>query len=122
MILFSYSYHQLFDCSIDRTRLRLGFSCLREKKLENKIINSCASSICENGLDFESVEHFFLYCLRYAAQRNVLLTSVANIPGETWSSRCGKKKLSFLLYSVISANYDVNCAFFSQSTKVFSQY
>ena len=33
------------------------------------------------------MKHFFLFCPRYAAQRNrLLLTSAANILGETWSS------------------------------------
>ena len=63
-------------------------------------------------------EHFFLFCSSYAAQRCVLLTSAANIFGETWSSR-GLSETAmlgncFLLYSVQSVNYDVNCAFFRE--------
>ena len=87
--LFPHSYNKLFDfslsrrASIDHTRLRLGFSCLREYLFK---INRCASPFCECGLDFESVKHFFLFCPRYAAQRNVLFTSAATILGETWSS------------------------------------
>ena len=97
--------------SIYHTRLRLGFSCLREYLFK---INRCASPFCECGLDTESVKHFFLFCPRYAAQRNLLLTSAANILGETWSSSSDAKKLNFLLYGVKSANYDINCALFRE--------
>ena len=54
--LFPYSYNKLFDfafsrcASIDHTRLRLGFSCLREYLFK---INRCASPFCECGLDSE---------------------------------------------------------------------
>ena len=59
------------------------------------------------------MKHFSLYCPRYAAQCDVL-TSAANILGETWSSSSDAKKLNFLLYGVESVNYDVNCAFFRE--------
>ena len=94
----SHCYNKLFDfsfsrcASIDHTRLRLGFSCLRKYLFK---INRCASPFCECGLDTESVKHFFLFCPRYAAQRNLLLTSAANILGETWSSSSDAKKLNF---------------------------
>ena len=126
--LFPHTYNKLFDCSftrhisIDHTRLRLGFSCLREYLFK---INSCVSPICECSFDSESMKHFFLYCPRYAAQRDVLTS--ANILSETWSSSSDAKKLNFLLYGVESVNYDVNCAFFREvqsfviSTNRFSE-
>ena len=52
--LFDFSFSK--RASIDHTRLRLGFSCLREYLLK---INRCASPICECGLESESVKHFF---------------------------------------------------------------
>ena len=115
--LFSHSYNKLFDfslsrrASIDHTRLRLGFSCLREYLFK---INRCASPFCECGLESESVKHFFLFCPRYAAQRNVLFTSAATILGETWSSSSDARKINFLLYGVKSVNYDVNCVLFRE--------
>ena len=114
--LFPHTYNRLFDCSftrhasIDHTRLRLGFSCLREYLFK---INSCVSPICECSFDSESMKHFSLCCPRYAAQRDVL-TSAANILGKTWSSSSDPKKLNFLLYGVESVNCDVNCAFFRE--------
>ena len=61
------------------------------------------------------MKHFFLYFPRYAAQREVLLTSTANILAETWSSGGDARKLiNFLLYGDESVNYDVSCAFFRE--------
>ena len=77
-------------------------------------INRCASPFCECGLDSESVKHFFLFCPRYAAQRNVLFTSAATILGETWSSSSDARKINFLLYGVKSVSYDVNCVLFCE--------
>ena len=67
-------------------------------------INRCASPFCEYDLDSESVKQFFLFCPRYAAQRNVLFTSTATILGETWSSSSDARKINFLLYGVKSVN------------------
>ena len=89
------------------TRLRLGFSSLIEYLYK---INRCASPFCECGLDSESVKHFFLFCPRYASQRNLHLTSSARILGETWSSSSDARKINFLLFGVKSVNYDINCA------------
>ena len=115
--LFPHTYNRLVDysftrhASIDHTRLRLGFSCLREYLFK---INSCVSPICECSFDSESVKHFILYCLRYAAQRDVLITSGANVLDETWSSSSKARNVNFLLYGVESVNYDVNCALFHE--------
>ena len=117
LTLFPYCYNELFDFSFPRrasiyhTRQRLGFSCLREYLFK---IYRCASPFCECGIDIESVKHFFLFCPRYAAQRNLLFTSAANILGETWSSSSDAKKLNFLFYGVKSVNYDINCALFRE--------
>ena len=58
-------------------------------------------------------ETFSLYCPRYAAQCNVLLTSDANILGDTWSSSSDARKLIFLFYGVESVNYYINCEVYS---------
>ena len=88
-ILFPHCFNKSFDYSFSRrasiyhTRFSLGFSCLREYLFR---INRCASPFCECGIDIESVKHSFLFCPSYAAQRNLLLTSAANILGDTCSS------------------------------------
>ena len=61
--------------SVDHNNLWLGFSSPRENVFK---INSFASPICDCGVDSESVKHCSLYCPKYAAQRNVLLTSAAS--------------------------------------------
>ena len=107
--LFDHSYNKLFDFSfsrratIYRTSLRLGFSCLRGYLFK---INRCASPFCECCLDSESVKQFLLFCPRYAAQRNLLLTSAASILDETWSSSSDARKIIFL-YGVKSVNYNI---------------
>ena len=60
---------------------------------------------------------FFLFCPRYAAQRNVLFTSAAAILSETWSSSSDARKINFLLYGVKSVNYDINCALFREAQR-----
>ena len=72
------------------------------------------SLICECSFDSESLKHFFLYCPRYAAQLNVLLTSAAKILSETWSSSRVARKRNFLLYGVESVNNEINCALFHE--------
>ena len=72
------------------------------------------SPIYECSFHSGSVKHFFLYCSRYAAQRNVHLASAAKILGETWSSSSAARKLNVLLYVVGSVNYDVNRVFFTK--------
>ena len=59
-----------------------------------------------------TIGYMILHCLRYAAQRHVLLTSATNILGETCSSSSDARKLNFLLYGVWSVNCNVNRAFF----------
>ena len=95
---------------LKRKLQRLPFS-LREYLFK---INHCASPICECGLETESVKHMFLFCPRYAAQRNVLLTSAASILGDTWSSSSDSRKIIFLLYGVKAVNYNINCALFRE--------
>ena len=121
--LFPHSYNKLFDFSFSRrtsiyhTRLRLGFSSLREYLYK---ISRCAWPFCECGLDYESVIHFFLFCPRYAAQRNLILASAARILGETWSSTSDARKINFLLFgSVKSVNYDINCTLFREVQTFF---
>ena len=47
-------------------------------------------------------------------KERLLLTSAADILGETWSSSSDAKKLNFLLYGVKCAKYDINCALFRE--------
>ena len=55
-----------------------------------------------------------LFCPRYAAQRNLLLTAAARILGETWSSSSDARKIIIFLFGVKSVNYDINSALFRE--------
>ena len=96
--------------TIDHTRLRLGFPCLREYQFK---LDRCTSPICHCGLDSESTKHFFLFCaqgmpLNVMSFLPLLLIFSVN-------SRAGMLRNSFfLLHGVQSVNYDVNCAFFRE--------
>ena len=53
-------------------RLRLGSHALNEYLFK---INCYSSPICHCGIENETVEHYFLYCPRFAAQRASLFAS-----------------------------------------------
>ena len=61
-----------------------------------------------------SQSNTFLFCPRYAAQRNLLLTSASRIFGETWPSSSDARKINFFLFGVKSVNYDINCTLFRE--------
>ena len=71
------------------------------------------SPIFECSFDSESTKHFFLYCPRYAAERDVLLTSAANILSKHGHQVAMRVNLIFHC-TVSSLNYDLNCAFFHE--------
>ena len=60
------------------------------------------------------MKHFFLFCPRYAAQHNLLLTSAARILGKMWSSSSDARKINFFLFGVKCVNYDINCTLFRE--------
>ena len=49
-------------------------------------INFCSSPICHCGIENETVEHYFLYCPRFAAQRASLFASAGRMCGRYWSN------------------------------------
>ena len=80
--LFPHCYNKLFDFSFSRhasiyhTRLRLGFSCLREYLFK---INRCASPFCECGLDIGSISAA-LSCPIYVPPRKETAGRVSSKP------------------------------------------
>ena len=67
--------------SVLHTRLRLGYCALNHYLYS---INCCNSPLCVCGLENESVKHYLLSCPCFAAQRNKLLTSAAQVCGQSW--------------------------------------
>ena len=82
---------------------------------ENHQYEPCLDPTLNKSI-FLSIVHFFLFCPRYAAQRNVLFASAATILGETWSSSSDARKIHILLYGVKSVNYDITVLYFVKSS------
>ena len=64
--------------SILHACLRLGSHSLNEYLFN---INCCSSPICHCGIENETVEHYFLYCPRFAAQCVSLFASAERMCG-----------------------------------------
>ena len=115
-----HTHSELHDCyfsrrlSFDHNHLWLGFSSLGEHLFK---LNSCASPFLR--VRSESVKHFFLYCPRYAAQRNVLLTSAAN--NVRHGHRGGDtRKLNFFIVRCWVCKLRCQLCFFSANYKFYN--
>ena len=60
------------------TRLRIGFSHLKEHKLKHNFQDSI-DPLCSCGNDIESTVHFFLLCPNFTTQRQTLLNKLKSI-------------------------------------------
>ena len=61
-----------------QTRLRIGFSHLKEHKFKHNIQDS-VDPLCSCGNDIESTVQFFLHCPNFTTQRQTLLNKLKNI-------------------------------------------
>jgi hypothetical protein len=95
--------------SVLHTRLRLGFCALNDYLY---IINCCNSPLCICCHQNETVKHYLLLCPRFAAQRNELLTSAAQVCGKAWLTSNDNGKLEFLLNGSVQLSFDENCLLF----------
>ena len=124
-----YEYNKILSISLTRyasilhTRLRLGACALNSYLFQ---INRCTSRdcLCQQGV-VETVEHFLLICPRYAAQRQSLLASAAQlIP--VWPTLSSKVKFNILLVGSKNLTFEQNKTLFFAvqnyiiSTKRFS--
>ena len=62
------------------TRLRLGFSHLREHKLSHNFQDTL-NPICSCGENIETTTHYLLHCSNYLNERIAFLTNVQNVEG-----------------------------------------
>ena len=60
------------------TRLRNGFSHLKEHKFKHNFQDSI-DPLCSCGNDIESTVHFFLHCPNFTTQRQTLLNKLKSI-------------------------------------------
>jgi hypothetical protein len=92
------------------TRLRLGNSALNYNLYR---MNCVLSPMCGCGISDETVEHFFLHCHRYAAPRNILLTSAAWLIGNTLLNASNRTKLNWMLNGIPSNSFRINSHLFT---------
>ena len=59
-------------------RLRVGLSHLRKHKFDHGFLDTL-NPICSCGQDIESLNHFFLHCPHYLAERQTLLHNIERI-------------------------------------------
>ena len=106
-----------FNVSLDRwasilhARLRLGSHALNEYLFK---INCYSSPICHCGIENETVEHYFLYCPRFAAQRASLFASAERMCGRYWSESNDQMKLLYILNGFDNLSYSSNFDFFHE--------
>ena len=55
---------------------------------------------------------FFLYCPSFAAQRETLFTSAAQLLGNRWHCASDKKKIDWLLNGISTADFQINVRLF----------
>ena len=84
------------------TRLRLSFSHLREHKFKYNFQDTL-NPLCSCSLTVESTEHFFLCCLNFNQQRQILLNSLNNL-GINIATYHNKDLVNLLLYG--NSNFD----------------
>ena len=79
------SPNSVFNCHLPEglkflTRLRLGFSHLREHKF-NHNFQDTVNPFCSCGYDIETTSHFLLHCPLYSDTRSTFLNNIKNITG-----------------------------------------
>ena len=97
--------------SILHARLRLGSHALNEYLFK---INCYSTPICHCGIENETVEHYFLYCPRFAAQRASLFASAERMCGRYWSESNDQMKLFYILNGFDNLSYSSNFDFFHE--------
>ena len=94
------------------TRLRLGSHGLNEHLFKIKFRSS---PLCHCGTDNETVEHYFLNCPRFAAQRMSLMIAFAErICGLTWLESNDQMKVFYILNGFNDMNLSSNFIFFRE--------
>ena len=110
-------YNPLFDFSLDRyssivhTRLRLNCCALNYYLFR---INCVPYPGCICGFQDETINHYFLYCPRFAALRQILLSSVAQYFNDTWRHMSDSQKVNTLLFGSSQLSFQENIVIFCQ--------
>ena len=106
----SLPHNTQFDFSLDRyssilhTRLRLNCCALNYYLFR---INCVPYPGCICGFQDETINHYFLYCLRFAAPRQILLSSVAQYL-TTLGVTCLTQRVNLLLFGSSQSSFQEN--------------
>ena len=88
------------------TRLRIGFSHLKEHKFEQNFQDS-VDPLCGCGNDIESTVHFFLHCPNFETQRQTLLNKLKSINASIMAEN-ENSVVRTLLFGRPDFNYSTN--------------
>ena len=91
------------------TRLRIGSSQLKERKLKYTFLDS-VDPLCSCGNNIESTVHFFLHCANFATQRETRLKKLKSVNASVLVKNEN---------SVVRGAYLEEQSFFIQLTKKF---
>ena len=88
------------------TRLRIGFSHLKEHKFKHNFQDS-VDPLCSCGNDIESSVHFFLHCPNFTTQRQTLLNKLKSINASIMAEK-ENSLVKTLLFGRLDFNYSTN--------------
>ena len=88
------------------TRLRIGSSLLKERKLKHNFQDS-ADPFCSCGNDIESTVHFFLHCPNFTTERQTLLSKLISINASIMAEN-ESSVVRTLLFGRPDFNYSTN--------------
>ena len=88
------------------TRLRIGFSHLKEHKFKHNFQDS-VDPLCSCGNDIESTVHFFLHCPNFTTQRQTLLNKLKSINASIMAEN-ENSVVRTLLFGRPDFNYSTN--------------
>ena len=88
------------------TRLRIGFSHLKEHKFKHNFQDS-VDPLCSCGNDIESTVHFFLHCPNFTTQRQTLLNKLKSINASIMTEN-ENSVVRTLLFGRPDFNYSTN--------------
>ena len=105
------SPNSVFNCHLPKglkflTRLRLGFSHLREHKF-NHNFKDTINPFCSCGYDIETTSHFLLHCPLYSDSRSTFLNNIKKITGEL-VAKSDINLTNLLLYGDMSLSTENN--------------
>ena len=96
--------------SVYHTRLRLGACALNSYLFK---IRCKVSPVCMCGFNTETIKHYFLHCPIFAAQRQKLLSSAAQLFADDWSRVNDVQIVEMFLHGSSSLSLESNRELFS---------